>query len=258
MKWKKWCNNTLFVFILSSSSSIIFAEVSPPPSKKLFGQSTLASWVVTVSGAPAWSIGGKEETFFLQPDVKKTYSPDKTASFLGEGELFLGIQRDFNAKVQGQVGLAVLGTGNAKLSGNVWDDANADFNNFNYSYQVQHWHVAVKGKLLREIVYKLKPYVSGSLGVGFNRSKNYTNTPLIPETIAIPNFTSYTKTAFALTVGLGVERIITTHWHAGMGYEFADWGDSQLALAPGQTMGGGLFAYHLYTNSVQFNLTYLA
>lgn len=44
----------------------------------------------------------------------------------------------------------------------------------------------------------------------------------------------------------------------GIGYEFADWGRSQLNRAPGQTLNSGLSLSHLYTNGFLFNLTYSA
>jgi hypothetical protein len=43
-----------------------------------------------------------------------------------------------------------------------------------------------------------------------------------------------------------------------MGYEFADWGQSHLGSAQGQTLGRGLSLQHLYTNGLMFNLTYTA
>jgi hypothetical protein len=44
----------------------------------------------------------------------------------------------------------------------------------------------------------------------------------------------------------------------GDGYEFADWGQSQLGRASGQTLSPGLSLNHLYTHGVLFNLTNLA
>ena len=72
------------------------------------------------------------------------------------------------------------------------------------------------------------------------------------------NFASNTTTAFTYTLGAGVQRYLNPHWQAGIGYEFADWGRSQLNRALGQTLNSGLSLSHLYTNGFLLNLTYLA
>ena len=149
-------------------------------------------------------------------------------------------------------------TSNAKLSGNIWDDADSTFNNYSYSYQIQHTHVAIKGKLLADQGYWVIPWVSASLGVGFNDAHGFQNTPLISQAVTIPNFASNTQTSFTYTLGAGVQKILNRHWQIGAGYEFSDWGQSTLNRASGQTLNSGLNSNHLYTNGLLFNLTYIA
>ena len=160
--------------------------------------------------------------------------------------------------IQGQLGLAVAATSNARLSGHIWDDADPEFDNYVYDYKIQHTRVAVKGKLLADAGYWLTPWISGSLGVGFNNSHEFENTPLIFEAIRNPDFASHTETAFSYTLGAGVQKALNNHWQVGVGYEFADWGKSNLGRALGQTLNTGLSLNHFYTNGVLFNLTYLA
>ena len=150
-------------------------------------------------------------------------------------------------------------TGNTTFSGNIWDDANPSFNNYNYAYNLNHKHIAVKGKLLGQLGLPCfnQPYISASLGVGFNTSHHFTSTPTIVEALPTPNFSSNTTTSFTYTLGIGIQGEITKNWQVGVGYEFADWGQSQLGRAPGQTMGQGLSLSHLYTNGLMLNLTYL-
>ena len=151
-----------------------------------------SSFVFTLSGGPAWLKGANRETFYLEPGIEKTYAAKKSTYLLGAGELFLGFQREVNAHIQGQIGVAVAGTGDTKVSGKIWDDSIPAFDNYNYSYNVQHWHVALKGKALTETILQLKPYISGSVGVGFNQSSHFINTPTIFEAVEMPNFTSHT------------------------------------------------------------------
>ena len=216
------------------------------------------TWVGTLSAGPVWQNGGSTQTFYLTPTIEKTYASNKTTQTLFAGEVFVGIQKRLSHTLQGQLGLAIAATSDAKLSGEIWDDADSEFSNYIYSYKVQHTHVAVKGKLLADMGYWLIPWVSGSLGVGFNNAHSYTNTPTFFEAIPNANFTSNTETALTYTVGAGIQKALSTHWQVGAGYEFADWRKSQLHRAQGQTMGSGLTLNHLYTNGVLFNLTYLA
>ena len=214
--------------------------------------------MVTVSAGPAWTSSGESQTFYLQPLIKKTYVADKSTGTIVDGELFLGIRRSLNARLEGQFGIAVAAASNAKQSGDIWENASPNFNNFFYAYKINHEHVAVKGKVLADINQMVQPYVSGSLGVGLNRAHNFSITPKIYEEIPPPAFQSNTTTAFTYTVGLGLQKAFNSHWQAGVGYEFADWGQSSLARAPNQTLGSGLKLSHVYTNQLQFSLSYLA
>lgn len=216
------------------------------------------NWVGSVSLGPVWQDAGQSQTFALAPNVVKTYAPSTSTQALADGELFAGVQKDLPKSFQGQLGLAVAVTGDAKPSGNIWDDADPAFNNYTYRYQIHHSHIAIKGKLLLDKGYWATPWVSASLGVGFNNAHGFQNTPLISSAVMMPNFASNTQTSFTYTIGAGLQKSIREHWQAGVGYEFADWGKSQLGRAPGQTLNSGLRLSHLYTNGFLFNLTYLA
>ena len=215
------------------------------------------SYVTTLSTGLAWENAGQTQTFNLTPAIRKTYDANNPINTLADGELFVGVDRYLNPQLQGQIGLALAITSNAELSGNIWDDADPLFNNYIYSYKVQHSHIAVKGKLLTDTAYyDIKPYVSASLGVGFNRAENFTNTPLIFEAIVNPDFASNTTTTFTYTLGFGIQRAITDNWQAGIGYEFASWGRSQLGRALGQSLNEGLELSQLYTNGIFLSMTY--
>lgn len=215
-----------------------------------------SSGIATLSVGPVWESAGNTQTFYLAPAIEKTYAANHSSHPLVDGELFLGIQKPLRQTLQGQIGLAVATTGNAGLSGTIWDDADPQFNNYTYQYQVRHTHLAVKGKLLSDRGYVLRPWISASLGVGFNQAYGFHNTPTISEAAPTSNFISNTQTSFTYTLAIGIQRAINKHMQAGIGYEFADWGQSQLARAPGQSLSGGLSLSHLYTNGLQISLSY--
>ena len=51
------------------------------------------AWVGTLSAGPVWQDGGTTQTFYLTPDIEKTYTADKSTSALFDGEVFLGLQK---------------------------------------------------------------------------------------------------------------------------------------------------------------------
>jgi opacity protein-like surface antigen len=154
--------------------------------------------------------------------------------------------------------LALAATEPAKLAGSIWDNAEEEYNNYTYRYKLQHAHVAVKGQLLAQMGWAVTPWLSGSVGIGFNRAFAYTNVATIFAARANNNFQSNTETAFTYTLGAGIQKALNNNWEIGIGYEFADWGKSTLHRAVNQTAGSGLALNHLYTNGIQFNITWLA
>jgi opacity protein-like surface antigen len=198
------------------------------------------SWVGSISAGPVWARD-------LSPE--KTYVAKKSTDRLASGELFIGLQKNLSSTLRGQLGLAAATTGNTRLQGLIWDDADHQFAS-QYDYKIRHNHIAVKGKLILDNGYWFAPWVSSSLGVGFNRAHNFTN-------MNDADFINHTKTAFTYTLGAGVQKYIDDNWQVGVGYEFADWGKSKLGYAlPG--INSGLKLNHLYTNGVLFNITYLS
>jgi opacity protein-like surface antigen len=216
------------------------------------------SWVGTLSAGPVWEDGGSTQSFYLTPEIEKTYVANRSTKGLFDGELFVGLQTNLSQILLGQLGLAVAATSNAALSGVIWDDTDPEFDNYTYSYQIQHTQIAAKGKILANMGYWFMPWVSASIGVGFNKASDFTNTPLIFEAVRNPDFSSHTQTAFSYTVGAGLQKSLNDHWQIGVGYEFADWGKSNLSSAARQTLNEGLSINHLYTNGVLFNLTYIS
>jgi opacity protein-like surface antigen len=217
-----------------------------------------SAYVATLSLGPTWGSGGDSQTFFLTEAIEKSYIANNSSHALFDGEFFLGLYKNLSSSIQGQLGAALAATSNAKLSGIIWDDAMPQFDNYSYNYKVNHTHVAIKGKLLADKGFPVIPWVSASLGVGFNRAHQFKSIPRIFEALPNAPFTSHTTSAFTYTLGAGVQKNLSEHWQVGIGYEFADFGKSHLGPARGQTLNSGLSLNHLYTNGVLLNLTYFA
>ena len=215
--------------------------------------------VITASIGPAFNNNnGETQTFYLQPDIQKTYAPTPAKNALIYGELLVGLQKQLTDTFISQFGLAIAGGSDANLNGDIWEDADPAFNNYTYSYYINEARITAKGNLLIDPhYYGLRPYVSAGIGVGFNTSHGFTITADIPEEIPAPAFQDNTNTAITYTLGLGVQKAWSDSWYTGIGYEFANWGKSQLAPAIDQTLNQGLSASHIYMNTIQLSLTYI-
>jgi len=219
-----------------------------------------APLVASLSIAPAWHTGGRSQTKTLQEDITKHYADTSSQNTIAQGEFFLGREYVLNNTFRAQLGGAVELTSNARLRGDIWEDADPDFNNYYYQYNVNHAHIALKGKLLADVPSKwnVTPYIGASAGVGFNRASDYLITPKIFQEIPSPPFAPKTKTSFTYTLEAGMQKTLTAHTSAGIGYVFSDWGQTSLSRAPNQTLGTGLQTNHLYTNGLQLSLNYHA
>jgi len=212
---------------------------------------------ISLSAGPAWSAPGTTQTLYLQADLPQTFVANTATQVFGDSELFVNAQHQLMSHVQAQWGIALAGTSYIPLTGDIWQDAEPDFNNLSYYYKIKHTHVAAKGKLLVDAYSWVYPYLSGSVAVGFNRASQYTNTAHVYEVVAPPAFASHTTTAFTYTVGAGLQRELDHHWSIGLGYEFSDWGKTTLAAATGQLSDQGLNLNHVYTNQLQFSINLL-
>ncbi|MBV8802133.1 MAG: porin family protein [Gammaproteobacteria bacterium] len=213
-----------------------------------------SSFVVSLSAGPSWERAGEAQTLDLTPAIIKTYTANKPLNRLPNGELFLGIQNSLITHLIEQIGLSMAAAGHATLSGDIWDDGDPLFNNYTYKYEVIHKAILLKAKVLGNWNWPVMPWISASAGEGFNRAYGFTNTPTVEEAVIMPNFASKMIKTFTYTLGVGLQRALNPHWQVGIGYEFSDWGRSQLGSAEGSNHG--ITLYHLYTHSALINLTY--
>lgn len=245
--------STLGIFLSSLLIGNTFAGTMGPVTHD-------SSWagLVSLSGGPSWTNPGQNQSFFLQQDLQKAYIKNDKSQTLASAELFLGLQKLINPSLKWQIGAAIAGSSNARLAGDIWEDADPNFNNYFYTYKINHRHLALKSNLVFEMSPWAQPYISASIGAAKNRAHDFMITPKIEEEVPAPNFSSHSTTAFTYTVGLGVQKNMTEHVAFGIGYEFSDWGKSNLGSAPQQTLNKGLILNHLYTNQLKFTLSYVA
>ncbi len=214
--------------------------------------------IVAFSIGPAWYSAGETQTIYLQPNFANTYAAQKPTQTLVSGELFLGLGYPVSGRGLGEIGLALAATNSAQLQGQILETGDPLFNNYSYQYRIKHEHIAAKGKWLFSNWSSLvSPYCSASLGVARNTSYHFTQAPLIQEALNTPGFTNKSITAFTYTFSAGIEKSLTPNWLLGIGYELGAWGESELGRTATQTINSGLTLSNLYTQQLEFTLTYL-
>jgi len=236
-------------------SSSVFGETAntlSPNTDFLLGLSVGSNWVS----------GNETQTINLEPDIIKTYTANQSNNVIPSFEFFLGVQRLMTTQLMpstfiGQLGLSVVEAGNANLTGDIWEDADPTFDNFNYKYKINHVHVGVEGRLVGDFGYFVDPYISGNIGIGFNRAYGFTITPKISAEVPAPAFTANTTATFSYSLGIGVQKTFCKNLQVAIGYEFSDWGRSGLSPANGQTTNETPTLNHLYTQALQVSLFYV-
>lgn len=93
-------------------------------------------WVKSINYGPTWHQSGKTQSFFLAPDIEKTYTAEKSNQISMFGAFFLGAQKQLSAQWQGQLGVSLGAYSHAALSGEILEDADPQFNNYVYTYNV--------------------------------------------------------------------------------------------------------------------------
>jgi len=217
---------------------------------------------MTISINGGSPVNTHRQTFFLQPDVEKTYAPTSNKNeFTGSLELFAGFQAPFDDGFDTdffwQLGLALSGANNSKIKGDIWEDANPNFNNYSYSYNVIFAQLALKGKLFMVVYDLFDAYVSAGVGVGFNQASSFNITPKICQEVAAPAFTDKSSTGLTYSGGFGVQTALSLNWKMNLGYEFINLGPTELGRAPGQTLGSGLKLNQNFANTVTLGVTYI-
>ncbi len=245
----------IYTIVLATVSALIATEAYAEDLWPILETKTSAPFV-TLSIGPGWTTSGNSETFNLQSDITKTYNVTNNSQAFAAGEVFAGWQIPVNTLLF-QIGLEFEGAHNAQLTGSIWEDADPNFNNYNYTYKVDHTQLAVKGKLLSDVNMVVQPYVSASIGYGMNNAHEFSISPKICEEVPAPFFTSQTINSLNYAFGIGIQKPINSSWQFGVGYEFANLGKSQLGDAPGQTVNSGISATHLFTNQLLFSASYV-
>ena len=216
--------------------------------------------VATLTLGPDFVYQGGSHTLTLLPPFQNTYASNEQWKAVGDFGGFLGIEHPLTEYLSVQTGIAGYGNTSLPISGNVWQFALPEYNNFTYSYRVSHGRLLFSNKLLTHWnrYPDLLPYFSLELGAAFNRASGYQETPITALAIPMSPFRSHSKTSFSWAIGIGGDYTVRPHIRVGVGYQFADLGGAKLGTTLAETTTQTLSVAHLWSNQLRFQLSYIA
>ena len=155
-----------------------------------------------------------------------------------------------------QAGLSYDYLSSVNIRGDILEFGDSSLNDLSYEYAIQHQRVDGEFKILRKI-NKWYPYVTGALGIAWNKSKGYKETSSgdeVPRTGKILNENN-TQRDFTWSAGAGIERSFGSSWRVGLGYLFTDAGKAaQLNTTDGAV---SLETENLYINQALLQVSYI-
>lgn len=232
----------------------------------LFSQPVLAiePWhpILTVNAGAAFSNPGESKNFPANASVFSFYDYDASdtsrARFLGG--IFVGaeflIQPEFLSM---QAGLSYYQPVPFTLTGDVTQGVDvASENQYSYQYSIQSQQVLLESKLLYNVRH-YHPYITAGIGAAFNKSKDYEVDIDPPFTTFSIQFKDNTNTSFMYRIGLGIDVDITKNARLGVGYRYADLGETET----GHGVIDSIATHHrllesrLYTNEILAQFTFI-
>jgi len=218
---------------------------------------------VAVSGGSAsvTQMGSAQSFPIVDPtsDEYFVYTPESGSQTKGLFEVFLG--GEFNVLsgwlVQGGAAYAQAGRYNTHgiLTQGV-DTQSAD--QYTYQFNTVVHQVLAQVKVMKHGNHKFYPYVLLGLGASFQDTSSFST--------SVPSFLSFTRAyadntigSFSYQVGVGIDFDLAKHVRLGVGYRFADFGETSLGSASinNTPVSGRLGQSHIYANEAIAQLTYV-
>lgn len=213
------------------------------------------SSIITLSGGPSWGTAGQNQYLYpFPPPAYNYYTYNSVTSTMANAEIFFGLQRIVQPGIVGELGIGVAGVSDYKVTGSV--NVNGIPNVYSYEYKVNNVRVELKGRLIAHNIDWVQPYISASLGAGWNNAHDFLPRSINEAQFPSPWFAENTTIGFPYSVGVGVQKALNPNWQVAIGYEFADLGKSILGTDYNTGIIGPRLT-HMYTNELLFSISYL-
>lgn len=214
-----------------------------------------AHFLVTASVGADFVNVGQTKNVTLLPPFENRYVDQTGIQSLFDGGVFLGAEWFVSPLFSWQLGVAGYRTSSMDVTGDVWQFADPNYDNFDYTYNIVNERLVAETKLLTTVYERVHPYISGQLGASRNMTSNFDEKPDTCSAVPGSPFEDHNTTAFTYGVGAGVDVDLTKHLRLGAGYQFADLGRASLGSASTAATNDSLSVSHMYTQELRVQLT---
>lgn len=217
-------------------------------------------WFAEITGAGGMSQIGESSTFALSSNVTNSYSADNEREFAGFASLLGGYHFAINPQFQAGLGVEAGIINYGTFRGKVYPLVNVapNFDTLQYEYTVETSLVMLYGQIVWIPEYVWHPYAAVAIGQGWNKMYSYSEKPTNCSSAA-PSFALFrnkTRSDFAFTIGIGVNRQIAENINLEIGYLYVNTGHAYFNPSSIQTtsstLKSGLLTAHLLQLGVSF------
>ncbi|KTC93815.1 SPOR domain-containing protein [Legionella drozanskii] len=222
------------------------------------------NWYVGVFGGVQWNDISHKITVNNSSRAESPYNKDTYLSGINN-QAFAGASGGYRWEFNNRwlpalgVGLRYQRVFARNVGKSILQYSMPEFANYNYSWQI-YSDVALATAKFNFLQYRaFAPYLSGSVGAGFNKSRNYKEVALEGVTPRIsPFFTDNLTTQFAYNVGAGVDLQISSRFIVSLGYEYQDLGSVSSGSGAGNNWVGQALNLGSYrSNAALLSVNYL-
>lgn len=132
------------------------------------------------------------------------------------------------------LGIDVAGSTNLTTEGAVLQFANPQFDNLDYSYDMNHYHVNALGKWAKPFNNGLQLEATVDAGLSINRSHNYQENPRILAAVILAPFAPKNAYGFNYGLSIGISKGIQQQNRVGLLYAYRDLGPAKIGVSPQQ------------------------
>lgn len=198
-----------------------------------------------------------QDILMVEP-FRNTYVSNNGASVPIVGNVLVGVEQPLPRKFKWQAAASYYRDASYVIQGTVLQFANPAYDNLNYNYRIAADRVLFETKLLGTYNTILHPYVTGGLGVIYNRAYGYHEERVVSTAAPMQvKFLDKTAVGFTYMGGAGADLDIVSYLRLGLRFQYSGLGNASLGPIPNQAVAKGLEAPRLRAAEYILQATYL-
>ena len=214
------------------------------------------NWYLKAHGGAGWYSEGKDQRLNYTEgdyDVFKNDSGKEVAFQYGLGA---GYRFEIGNECNIELGVGWYGDVEHEYKGFIDQYGQTNLRDYNYSYKIQTQRLMFEGRWGSPMHEKFQGFVTGGLGIGWNKFSGYQYNILDPnEESPKPQFGDNTKNNFVWQIGVGVSWMFMAKWRASLYYLYANNGKAE-ASANDEFFSNKYETDDITSHSLMFDLSY--